>query len=106
MNNNLSESLSPDNGTDLLPLFLPPFVTIPLGALIGACVVVGLPVKFVFYRYLSDSGGGGSAPQRLFVAVNKMIFFEQVRNLSRFKEIPRNGVNSPMYMYDTQGVGG
>ena len=80
MNSNFSDSLRPDNATYVLALFLPPAVTIPLGALIGACVVVGLPVKFVFYRYLSGNGGGG-APQRLFGAVNKMIFFEQVRNM-------------------------
>ena len=88
MDNNLSESVRPANATELMPLFLPPFVTIPLGALIGACVVVGLPVKFVFYRYLSGVGGvvgggvGGSGVQKknLFEAINKMIFFEQVRS--------------------------
>ena len=82
MNSNWSDSLSPDNATELLPLFLPPFVTVPLGALIGACVVAGLPVKFVFYRYLRGGGGNSSAPKRLFEAMNKMIFFEQVRQIS------------------------
>ena len=103
MNNNLTEGLRPDNGTDLLPQLLPPFVTIPLGALIGACVVVGLPVKFVFYRYLSDTGaGGGSAPQRLFGAVNKMIFFEQARNtmntISYWMTI-HSGKNLPLTLF-------
>ena len=67
------ESQQPQNTTELLPLFLPPSVSIPLGSLIGVCVMVGVPVKFVFFRYL------GSAPKRLFGAINRMIFFEQAR---------------------------
>ena len=65
--------------TELLPLFLPPAVSIPLGTLIGVCVIVGVPVKFVFFRYLS------SAPQQLFGAVNRMIYFEQARKMSVFR---------------------
>ena len=73
----------PQNTTELLPLFLPPAVSIPLGTLIGVCVIVGVPVKFVFFRYLS------SAPQQLFGAVNRMIYFEQARKMSVFRWVER-----------------
>ena len=73
------ESQQPQNTTELLPLFLPPSVSIPLGSLIGVCVMVGVPVKLVFFRYL------GSAPKRLFGAINRMIFFEQARKMSAFR---------------------
>ena len=71
------------NTTELLPLFLPPAVSIPLGTLIGVCVIVGVPVKLVFFRYL------GSAPNRLFGAINRMIYFEQARKMSVFRWVDR-----------------
>ena len=62
------------NTTELLPLFMPPAVVIPLGTLIGVCMILGVPVKFVFFRYL------GKAPSHLFGSINRMIFFEQAVN--------------------------
>ena len=73
----------PQNTTELLPLFLPPAVSIPLGTLIGVCVIVGVPVKLVFFRYLR------SAPKRLFGAINRMIYFEQARKMSVFRWVDR-----------------
>ena len=61
----------PQDTPELLPLFMPPVVSIPLGTLIGVCMIVGVPVKFIFFRYL------GSAPMQLFKSINRMIFFEQ-----------------------------
>ena len=42
------------NATGLLPLYMPPAVTIPLGTVIGLCVIIGVPVKFVFFCNLSN----------------------------------------------------
>ena len=60
------------NTTELLPLFMPPAVVIPLGTLIGVCMILGVPVKFVFFRYLGKG--------HLFGSINRMIFFEQAVN--------------------------
>ena len=62
----------PQNTTELLPLFMPPVVVIPLGTLIGVCMILGVPVKFVFFRYLGKG--------HLFGSINRMIFFEQAVN--------------------------